>query len=86
MSEITTVGWIIISVCGLFLLATNISLIALLRRRGNRQSSPNNPLGNIQKFLQNPWSEEDQRWQELSRRVEGYKTPDDREKENPEQK
>jgi hypothetical protein len=72
MNDISPLGWIAISICGILLVITNLSLITLLRRN-NQQKQSDLPMGKILDTLKNPWGAEDRQWQELSRQVEGYK-------------
>ena len=69
MSEITPLGWIAISIGGLILISTNLSLLTLLTRRQSRKQSDPKPLGKLIQTFINPWEPEDRQWQELSRQV-----------------
>ena len=73
MDDITPLGWIAIFFCGILLIATNLSLITLLKQK-KKQGKSVGSSNKVLETIKNPWGEEDRQWQELSRQVESYKT------------
>ncbi|GIV66802.1 MAG: hypothetical protein AB1457_04125 [Chloroflexota bacterium] len=68
MNDIPLIGWVGIGIIAILLLATNLSLFSLLRRKDSEKSGAS-ILSETMKTLKNPWEKEDQPLRELSERV-----------------
>ncbi len=65
MDDISTAGWIAIIFLAVFLLSTNLSLLALLRRRKQYPPVSSKWID----VIKNPWKDEDKLWGELNKQV-----------------
>ncbi len=65
MDGITTGGWIAIVLLIVLLLSTNLSLIAILRKK---KPAPPAFLKSLD-LMKNPWEVEDRQWQQLNSAV-----------------
>ena len=87
MNEISPLGWVIIAILVVILIATNLSLLTLFRNR-SKHSNQSDPLPGLFQAFKNPWEKEDQQWRELSNQVNklGHQDQAPAEHPNPEQK
>lgn len=87
MNEISPLGWVIIAILVVILIATNLSLLTLFRSR-SKHSNPSDPLPGLFQAFKNPWEKEDQQWRELSNQVDklGHQDRSSATDPNPEQK
>jgi hypothetical protein len=70
--EISTIGWVVVILFGVFIIGMNLSLVQYWKRKGRK---PGN-IATIQRIVRrarNPWEEEEQTLQDLSRKVEPFK-------------
>lgn len=65
MDGISTTGWIAIILLAVLLLTTNLSLIAILRKK---KPAPPAFLKSLD-LMKNPWEAEDRQWQQLNSAV-----------------
>jgi hypothetical protein len=65
MEGISTAGWVAIIVLAVLLLTTNLSLIAIARRK---KTSPPAFIKSLN-LIKNPWEDEDQQWHRLNAAV-----------------
>lgn len=65
-------GWVAIILLGVLLLAINLSLFSMLRKK---KPSPPGFLKALD-LIKNPWEAEDQQWQELNTAVKRLKEPE----------
>ncbi|MEN4010977.1 MAG: hypothetical protein AB1453_09805 [Chloroflexota bacterium] len=76
MNDISLVGWIAIIFLILIVLATNLSLFALLRSKKSNQSD-SRIVSDTLKTLKNPWEKENKDLRELSDQVQKIKIDED---------
>jgi hypothetical protein len=67
MRDISTGGWIALICIVVLLVATNISLLGVLRNRNKKPSPPQ--FLDSWKVMKSPWETEDRQWNELARKV-----------------